>query len=647
MKRILAVAAASLIPLPAMLPAQTAATGGATGTANAPAPAAGIVTRDISLPEIGFADGFEFQQLSGQAVAYVPVGEAEAISAMRLRLDLQFDRTIDVRSHLTVRLADRIAHVEPLEDAGGRATIEIDVPRSAVSSGFVKVGLDYSGANSENICIDERASGDFLRVLPSSALRVDFLSDRLDTLGRVAGAMPRAKRLAYDPALSPAQVLPFVMSSAALFDGEYGLVGLGADGAGDGDGWQALPMQLNQAQGGDGGAVSVIDDAGLPGLGFSGDAPELGVALLGSLWRDLAQGRSTVARVIAPRSRSAEATSFAQLGAPDTTLMVTNSSTYEFTFTADGFPTGQLPAAVELLVGAARSPQNRGVTVSAYLNGSLIGSRPLNEAQPVWMNFAIPRGLVGRENQFAVQVQRQTEAGNCLFAPQGYPAQILPQSRFVLRSAPAPDTDFFLMRQSFASGAEIRLGDGLDLDGALPWVLPIAGAILPDDVALTVQGIEDGGDRPFIHVGPDAPAGSEPPVRFDRGRVEVSDSAGTLLYDGDGLDDVGIVQIVSVDGRNGIWIRPGAGTPPQPGLTTPLLLDRGNVAFVDAQGVALAVSTERTNLLSVTYPDTTTVLQILARYRPWIIGAGWLVLTLLIIRFLLGVYRSRRPSSEG
>lgn len=643
MKRNLAAALLALLPLPAALIAQDT-TDAASGAA---------LSRAVGLPEIGFLDGFEFEQLSGQATAFFPVGERAAISAMRLRLDLRFDRTIDVRTHLTVRLADRIAHVEPLSAGDGRAEIEIDVPPEAVSGGFLKVGLEYSGANSENICIDERASGDYLRILPTSGLEVDFVPGTLDTLGRVAGAMPRAKRIDAGGDAPASVVLPFVLTASALFDGEYGLVGLAdADGGGAGAGsWDALTLALAADETGEGGAVSVAEVAGLPRLDFSGADPDVGVALLGSIWRDLAQGRSAVARVVPPRTRSADVTSFAQLGAPEASQLVTSSATFEFGFSADDFPIGRLPERVELLVGAARSPQDRGVTVSAWLNGSMIGSRPLNENEPVWMDFAIPAGLIGRDNQMAVLVQRQTEAGNCLFAPQGYPAQVLPQSRFILGDAPDPTSDFHLMRQAFAAGADVYAETGADLDELLPWLLPISGAVLPDDVTLTFGGSDPAAgadtDTPFLYIGADAPAGSTPPVRFDRGRVEVSDSAGTLLYDGDGLDDIGIVQIVEIEGRDGIWIRPGAGVPPQPTLETPMLLDRGDIAFVDERGIALAVSANRADLVAVSYPDQVSLMQLFARYRVWIIGAGWLVLTLLIIRFLVGVYRSRRTTGEG
>lgn len=79
----------------------------------------------------------------------------------------------------------------------------------------------------------------------------------------------------------------------------------------------------------------------------------------------------------------------------------------------------------------------------------------------------------------------------------------------------------------------------------------------------------------------------------------------------------------------------------------PLQLDRGQLAILDEDGLVLSVARSRADLLQIRYPDQTDLLQLLAKYRPWIVGAAWLALTLLLIRFLQGVYRKRRDSSEG
>jgi len=139
-------------------------------------------------------------------------------------------------------------------------------------------------------------------------------------------------------------------------------------------------------------------------------------------------------------------------------------------------------------------------------------------------------------------------------------------------------------------------------------------------------------------VSQDPPQGSAPRVRFDRGRVAVGDRNGHTLLDLAGFTTGAIAQAVSSGNVPGIWIRPLAsdGSLPTP---TNLRLDRGDVAFLDHTGVALAMSTERDTLIKISYPDEVSWLTIAERFRAWIIGCVWLTVT---IAFLLGLQRVLR-----
>ena len=92
------------------------------------------------------------------------------------------------------------------------------------------------------------------------------------------------------------------------------------------------------------------------------------------------------------------------------------------------------------------------------------------------------------------------------------------------------------------------------------------------------------------------PAGTSPRVRFDRGRVAVADRSGKMLLDLGGFSSGAVAQVVNAGTRAGLWIKPLAtdGALPAPAM---LRLDRGDVAFIDKSGVALAMSTERDTLI--------------------------------------------------
>lgn len=602
------------------------------------------LTRQISLADVGFLDGIEFRQLSGSTTLYFPVGPREAVTSAHLSLTFRHGRTLEVERHLTILIDDRIAHVERVEDVEGTGEIIVEIPPEAIRDGFVKVGIEYSGANSEKICVDERASGDFISISPNSGLRTNLDVAMLDSPADVATIMPRPKVVDASTAADDLDQAGFVMQASAVYDGEYGLVSLAATGT-DAGVWSAGALQLD-ADGSAGAAISVARDAaGQPALLFTGRDALLGMHLLESDWRRLAREKGTRTLTLGRQARNMEFTTFQALGATPEMQLVSGSSSFQIPFASADFPTGRQPKGLDLLLSATRTPEGRGVTVSVFLNDTLLGNRPVNEGGPVNLDFSVPKGLVGRDNQLLVFVQRQTEGGNCMFAPQGYPVQVLPESRFLLGDASDAGHDFFLMRQLFGEGVALVLAPGTDTGAVLPWLAVLGGALLPDNVRLDIAETIEAAARPFIYVGPDAPAGTEPAVRFDQGAVVIRASDGSTLYEGEGIDDIGLVQIISVNGEKGIWIRPGAGGVPELGMDRPLILDRGNFAIIDDKGLVVAASSDRSDLVQVVYPDRVSMAQLFAKYRPWIIGAAWLLITALIVRFLLSLYRSRQAGS--
>ncbi len=62
-----------------------------------------------------------------------------------------------------------------------------------------------------------------------------------------------------------------------------------------------------------------------------------------------------------------------------------------------------------------------------------------------------------------------------------------------------------------------------------------------------------------------------------------------------------------------------------------LHLDHGDVAFVDGNGVALAMSTERDTVVQISYPDQVSWLTVAERFRSWIIAGLWLFATAALL----------------
>ena len=84
-------------------------------------------------------------------------------------------------------------------------------------------------------------------------------------------------------------------------------------------------------------------------------------------------------------------------------------------------------------------------------------------------------------------------------------------------------------------------------------------------------------------------------------------------------------------------------------------LDRGdtaapgsrNLALLDERGLVLATSTQAGGLVEISYPDATRLADILERYRVWIIGGLWLLITLFVLGVFQRLYRRHNaPSAQ-
>jgi hypothetical protein len=121
----------------------------------------------------------------------------------------------------------------------------------------------------------------------------------------------------------------------------------------------------------------------------------------------------------------------------------------------------------------------------------------------------------------------------------------------------------------------------------------------------------------------------------------VTDRAGHTLLDLGGFVSGAVAQIVTAGDYPGLWIKPMSadGSAPAP---AELRLDHGDVAFIDASGVALAMSTERDTVVKISYPDEVSWLSVAERFRSWIIAGLWLFATAALLLTLQRLFR-RRP----
>jgi hypothetical protein len=635
----------------------------------APAPPRALdLFATVSLADIGFTEGFRFGNLGGRREVFVPLPQGGEAVADEFVLVLDDVSAYEARRNLIVMINDRVAAVGLDGHSTGRV-VRIPVPKVKTKDGFLKLTFIYSGAATQDRCIDVRSVGDSLIIRPESAVEVDVgPTNALDIPTTVALLPHEVAILLPKRRLSPTELATAVTVARALAASGHRTSFVQGAGAlpeiskvGETRRWTRGLIMVGQID-----DVAAFIDAPLatvagpiPALGSIAAVRVSGVPALmvseaaaGEVGRLLASASLGATRGLPvalvgearPPVLPTDRVTFDQIGIPPVEAEVFGRADLTFTIDTRRLPAGRRPVRILLDVMVAPDGDADRAVVSVFVNEHLLGSKLAAIGEATRLDLPLPDGLAGTTLGVRAVVQRRSAQGDCRFEPQGYPAQILDSSAVVLGAAEAEVRDFSDLAVRWADGVAVELPAAaadapLPVIGLLSEVLnllsPPAAAV---SVSLAAPGATPPVQRPFLVVSADPPQGSAPRVRFDRGRVAVSDHAGHTLLDLSGFTSGAVAQAVSAGNVAGMWIRPLAsdGSLPAP---LNLRLDRGDVAFIDQTGVALAMSTERDTLLKISYPDQVSWLTVAERFRPWIIGGVWLMVT---IGFLLGLQRLLR-----
>ena len=399
------------------------------------------------------------------------------------------------------------------------------------------------------------------------------------------------------------------------------------------------------------GSITTVRVSGLPALLVSeAAAGQVGRLLASS---SLAATRGLPVALVGearPAALPIDRVTFDQIGIPPVEAEVFGRADLTLTIDTRRLPAGRRPLRVLLDVMVAPDGDAGRAVVSVFINEHLLGSKLAAIGEATHLDLPLPDGLAGTTLGVRAVVQRRSAQGDCRFEPQGYPAQILDSSAVVLGPADGPVRDFSDLALRWADGVAVEL-PAAAADAPVPvmgLVSEVLNLLSPPSAAVSVSLVAPGPapapKSAFLLVSDELPPGSAPRVRFDRGRVAVSDHAGHTLLDLSGFTTGAVAQAVSAGDVAGMWIRPLASNGSLPAPLN-LRLDRGDVAFVDHTGVALAMSTERDTLIKISYPDQVSWLTIAERFRAWIIGCVWLMVTIVFLLGLQRLLRRRRTAS--
>jgi len=309
-------------------------------------------------------------------------------------------------------------------------------------------------------------------------------------------------------------------------------------------------------------------------------------------------------------------------------------------------PPGKRPDKLVLDIHPGLDHSENPPLAHVYLNDVLIKSARLDgEGDMRRVIVKLPETDLALDNRIRVEVQRNIVDGDCKRQPQPYPAQLLPTSRVEFVPMSGTPSSFFEMASLYRAGMDLAVPARFldDPIGSLPFMARMATNLLPSPTEVVVTYVPDGqtvqARRPFLYVGEPALPGATSPVRFDKGRVVVSDPQGQMLLDISSLKNAAVAQLVMAGSHAGIWLRPMGGLSLFDGPR--VRLERGNLAFLDATGVLLALDTAKDKAARVTYPDQVDWTALLEQYRLQILVGIWGLATVFFAFLLVRIYRRR------
>jgi len=639
----------------------------------APAPARALdLFATVSLADIGFTDGFRFGNLGGRREVFVPLPQGSEAMADEFVLVLDDVSAYDARRNLIVMINDRVTSIG-LDGRSTARVVRIPLPKVKTKDGFLKLTFIYSGAATQDRCIDVRSVGDSLIIRPESSVEVDVGPTNALDIPTTIALMPHDVAILLPKRrLSPTEIATALTVARALAaSGHRTSFVQGAlpeiSKAGENRRWTKGLVMIGQFD-----DVATFIDAPLatvagpvPALGSITTVRVSGVPALlvseaaaGQVGRLLASSSLAATRGLPvalvgearPAALPIDRVTFDQIGIPPVEAEVFGRADLTLTIDTRRLPAGRRPLRVLLDVMVAPDGDAGRAVVSVFINEHLLGSKLAAIGEATRLDLPLPDGLAGTTLGVRAVVQRRSAQGDCRFEPQGYPAQILDSSAVVLGPADGPVRDFSDLALRWADGVAVEL-PAAAADAPVPvmgLVSEVLNLLSPPSAAVSVSLVAPGPapapKSAFLLVSDELPPGSAPRVRFDRGRVAVSDHAGHTLLDLSGFTTGAVAQAVSAGDVAGMWIRPLASNGSLPAPLN-LRLDRGDVAFVDHTGVALAMSTERDTLIKISYPDQVSWLTIAERFRAWIIGCVWLMVTIVFLLGLQRLLRRRRTAS--
>lgn len=606
----------------------------------------------ISLADLGFTKGWTFEGLESGHIRtfHFPMPRLSKIQGAMFRIGYVATDGLSSLSSLRVEVDGRPVRSRTLSE-GGMHWMEVPVPADLLGNdrrNHVEVTLRAALMMSDDRCMDERASANFLHITPSSGLMLAADGNENSPAGlweslprsvtlslpaeadqaHFASALALTRQLESSgrqvnvdrlPSLGDIVVAPILTLDTVIADLPGGPEALGK--AGSTANTRALILPQKRI------------------LAFSPNADEWPAGLAEADWMPLARGTAlSVAEAadFTPRALPSSTTeaSFALLGANLDVQDVVRNAEWSIPLGPERAPAGRIPTQIRLGVTSPPPPDDTPMMLYAFADDILQGAYRL-QGGTEYITVQMSAGTLRHApDQLRIAIRRTPNNGDCRAVPTGYPVQISPASSVVFDRMIDTPRNFGDLPHHFATGVDLVVSPAVaaQAETNLTFIsrllemnrYPYQGG------HVIIADTPPASDRPFILISERPDALGEQTVRFDRGLIEVRDSEGNTLLNLGTSHELTIAQLAEHHSRLGLWIKPpsSAQLPDTPKRTLALTFDK--VAFIDERGIALSLPAEQSDFASLAYPEHRSWLDLFGTYRYWFMALGWLLIAAIL-----------------
>ncbi|MHB1084363.1 MAG: cellulose biosynthesis cyclic di-GMP-binding regulatory protein BcsB [Thiobacillus sp.] len=609
---------------------------------------------NLTLADIGLRQGHFFEGAYGvhSKDFYFPLPQGATLKQGSMRVYFRASPLLNAAASLRLDINGKPSRLLSLENREQASFVDIPLDQDAMQRDALRLTVKAVLSNGENRCLDERRLAlHFVQILPQTAVTIAL--DPATNLAAAWTSLPSQVTVGIPQTNSPS-------AAAALLQTAVWLRGMGrqvsfapfpqaADvmvGSED-ELSRRYPGALAQGSGKDGALAFTHDIVGKPLILVTDRLLARPLASQPLPWARLLRGdQYRIGPAVSP-THNREVVDLIAAGLGETQYVSRNIE-WSIDLAAPLTPADKRLQRLLLNIVAAPQPEDGQQLLQVFLNGILQEVRPLDrDGKPHTLRFDLNTSSQRAGiNNLRIAVQRTDDQGNCEGDLSAFPVQLLPGTRIELGDANVKPVSFNDLRAHFAKGMDVYLTP--DSQANLPRELQMAASVFSSlGLSITegrVHFLKTGEafapKHPFVLIGrgvtPEKVA-----VHLDRGRIQVLDGNNQPLLDLDRLPGIGLAQMVSQGGEQGLsLLAPAEGSPPP---FEKLHLDRDNVAFITEQGVALTLDSREPAISKLEYPDYDGWLDWFAQHRFWMIALGWM----LIGATLVGLYRKVRGHGKN